>query len=186
MKKLFAIAFILLFLPVTAHAHSGLSVSTPAEGESLSESPKEIRFEFDTPIRQGEMTLVDESGSKVELSNITASETELIGELDAVLPNGAYTVDWNVISEDSHEVTGTLIFNVAAEETVATEEAVEEEAATEEAAEATAPPAEEESAQTVAAADNPAEESTSWVTIILIAILAAAAVAFFVMARRRK
>ncbi|WP_033543217.1 copper resistance CopC family protein [Planococcus sp. CAU13] len=184
MKKLFALAILLLFLPVSAHAHSGLTSSTPAEGESLSESPQEIRFQFDTPILQGDMTLTDESGNEVEIANISASDTELVGQLNDALPNGAYTVDWNVISQDSHEVSGTLAFNVAAEEAVeeeATEETIEEAAPEEE----TAQPADEQAEQDAASADEPAQESTSWVTIIIVAILAVTAITFFVLARRK-
>lgn len=92
-------------------------------------------------------------------------------------------MDWSVISQDGHEVAGTLTFNVAAETVEA--EAAEETAEATETEEATAPPAEEEASQTVAAADEAAAETTPWMTIILIAVLAIAAVTIFVMARRR-
>lgn len=196
MKKLLALLLLFILLPVTAYAHSGLSTSTPAEGESLEVSPADIRFEFDTPIQQGEMTLTNEAGEKIELADVSVSELELIGQLNEELPNGPYTVDWSVISQDSHEVAGTLIFNVAAEEAVeettegdATEAAPEEDA-TEETSEATeteetVSPAEEQAEGATATADDSATGSSLWVTLIIVAILAVAATTFFVMARRK-
>lgn len=198
MKKFIAIAFLLLFLPVTANAHSGLSSSTPAEGATLEGSPEEIQFLFESPIQQGDMTIKDEAGNTIEVADITFSEMELTGQLAEELPNGAYTVDWSAISQDSHEITGTLTFNIAAEET---EAAAEEETTTEEAAEDTASEEASETTEQTEEADvssseqsadedsasavEPAKAETPWVTILIIAILLIAAVTFFVMARRK-
>ena len=183
MKKILLFAFLLLIFPLSAHAHAGLSSSTPAEGETLEESPAEIQFQFDSAIQQGEMTLTDESGHTVEISDISFSEMELIGQLGEELPDGAYIADWRVISQDGHEITGTLTFNVAAE-------AIEEETAevTTESTETT-----EEAAEAVSATDEQAEGAAASVdgpgfsmsTIIIIAIVAIAAIAFFVVARRK-
>lgn len=182
------ITILLLLFPLTANAHSGLSSTTPAEGETLSESPDEIRFQFDTPIQQGDMTIIDESGSAVTFSDITFSDMELIGQLDTELPNGSYIVNWSAISQDGHEVTGALAFSVAVEEVEeeATEEAVEEDTiatGTTEDAEETAAAEQAESA--TASAEQPAQTGISLMTIIIIAVLAIAAIAFFVMARRK-
>ncbi len=195
MKKFIAIAFLLLFLPVTAHAHSGLSSSTPAEGATLEGSPEEIQFLFESPIQQGDMTIKDEAGNTIKVADINFSEMELTGQLADELPNGAYTVDWSAISQDSHEITGILTFNIAAEETevaaeeeTTTEEAAEEPASEEatEATETTDVASEEQSAEEdSASAVEPAKAETPWVTILIIAILAIAAAAFFVMARRK-
>lgn len=197
MKKLAVIAFLLLFLPVTAHAHSGLSSSMPAEGATLEGSPEEIQFLFESPIQQGDMTIKDESGNTVGISDITFSEMELTGQLAEELPNGAYTVDWSAISQDSHEITGTLTFNIAAEETEepaaeeGTTEVAAEESASEDATETTEQSEEadvsssEQSEEAAAPATEPATAETPWITIIIIAIFAIAAVTFFVMARRK-
>ncbi|MCM3609895.1 copper resistance protein CopC [Planococcus sp. MERTA32b] len=182
MKKFIAIAFLLLFLPVTANAHSGLSSSTPAEGATLEGSPEEIQFLFESPIQQGDMTIKDEAGNTVEVADIISSEMELTGQLADELPNGAYTVDWSAISQDSHEVTGTLTFNVAAEEAEEIEEAAEE---TTETTETTDVSSTEQPEEAAAPESETATAETPWVTILIIAILAIAAVAFFVMARRK-
>lgn len=198
MKKLAAIAFLLLvFLPGSANAHSGLSSSVPAEGASLEGSPEEVQFLFESPIQQGDMTIKDESGNAVEVSDIIFSEMELTGRLAEQLPNGAYTVDWSAISQDSHEITGTLTFNIAAEEAEepaaeeTTEEAAEEPAledateTTEQSAEADVSSDGQAAEEDSASAVEPAKAETPWITIIIIAILAIAAVTFFVMAKRK-
>ncbi|WP_422124444.1 copper resistance protein CopC [Planococcus sp. X10-3] len=187
MKKLLVMAFLLMLIPITAHAHAGLSSSTPAEGESLEASPTEISFQFDTPIQQGDMTISEETGNAFTFSDISNTELELIGQLDAELPNGAYIVDWSAISQDGHEITGTLTFNVAAEmtEEEANDEAEEEQAAADANEEEVAPPADEQAEEDVAADVEPAQARTPWVTILIIALLIVAAATFFVMARRK-
>ncbi|WP_185959482.1 copper resistance CopC family protein [Planococcus salinarum] len=188
MKKILFIAILLLIFPVSANAHSGLSSSTPAEGETLDGSPAEIQLQFESAIQQGDMAMTDESGNAVEISDISYSDLELLGQLDEELPNGAYTVDWSALSQDGHEITGTLIFNVAAE---ASEEEVADEAAEEQASEdTTETEATEEAAlsadeEAAATAVEPAKAETPWVTIIIIALLIVAAATFFVMARRK-
>lgn len=71
MKKLFAFLILLLIMPLSVNAHAGLSSSTPMEGEALDVSPEEIRFQFDSAIQQGAMTIVDESGSEIALSDVS-------------------------------------------------------------------------------------------------------------------
>lgn len=195
MKKLLFIAILLFTFPISAQAHSGLASSTPAEGETLDASPAQIGLQFESAIQQGEMAMKDESGNAVEIADVSVSELELIGQLDEELPNGAYTVDWSAISQDGHEITGTLTFNVAAaieEEAAdeAAEDAASEDAAsedttqTEEAEEAVT--AEDEQSEVAAApAVEPAKAEIPWVTIIIIAVLLMAAAAFFAMARRK-
>lgn len=184
MKKLLIFAFLLVLFPFTANAHSGLSTSTPSEGEALTEAPTEVLFQFDSPIQQGDMSISEANGNAVEFSDISAADKELRGEFSEGLPNGTYTVEWNVISEDSHEVTGTLTFNVAAE--AGEEEAVEEETVEEETAEEenTSEAVEAETDEAAAAVDQ-AEADTPWVTILIIALLLIAAVTFFIVARRK-
>lgn len=184
MKKLLIFAFLLVLFPFTANAHSGLSTSTPSEGEALTEAPTEVLFQFDSPIQQGDMSISEANGNAVEFSDISAADKELRGEFSEGLPNGTYTVEWNVISEDSHEVTGTLTFNVAAE--AVEEEAVEEETVEEETAEEenTSEAVEAETDEAAAAVDQ-AEADTPWVTILIIALLLIAAVTFFIVARRK-
>lgn len=182
MKKILLIAVLLLIFPVSAHAHSGLSSSTPAEGEMLVGSPAEIQFQFESPIQQGDMTLTDESGNTVEFSGISFSDLELLGQLDEELPNGAYTVDWSALSQDGHEITGTLIFNVAVE---ASDEQASEDTTETKETEAAALSADEQGEEAAATAVEPAKAETPWVTIIIIAVLIMAAAAFYVMARRK-
>lgn len=184
MKKLLIFAFLLVLFPFTANAHSGLSTSAPSEGEALTEAPTEVLFQFDSPIQQGDMSISEANGNAVEFSDISAADKELRGEFSEGLPNGTYTVEWNVISEDSHEVTGTLTFNVAAE--AVEEEAVEEETVEEETAEEenTSEAVEAETDEAAAAVDQ-AEADTPWVTILIIALLLIAAVTFFIVARRK-
>lgn len=191
MKKLLFIAILLFTFPISANAHSGLASSTPAEGETLDASPAQIGLQFESAIQQGDMAMTDESGNAVEIADVRVSELELIGQLDEELPNGAYTVDWSALSQDGHEITGTLTFNVAAAaieeeaaDEAAEEPATEEATGTEETEEA-ATAEEEQSEVAASAAVEPAKAEIPWITIIIIAVLLMAGAAFFVMARRK-
>lgn len=197
MKKLLIITLLLMLFPVTANAHSGLASSTPMEGGTLEESPTEIQFLFEAAIQQGSMTVTDKSGKDFPVYDISFSDKELLGKLDEELPNGAYTVDWNVISQDSHEITGTLTFNVETEvieeevveendnELTSSEDAAETPEVTEEEPAESSTVTESQEEQSASAADESTEKGLSVMTILIVAILAIAAITFFVIARRK-
>ncbi|MBB5179564.1 hypothetical protein HNQ44_000988 [Planomicrobium koreense] len=158
MKKIIVAALLLmLVMPFTAHAHTALTSSNPAEGQKLAEAPKELELAFGTIIEEGSTMTLKGPETDVALDDISISENVMKGLINEELMNGQYIISWKIIGEDGHPIEGEILFSLeapSAEEPA--EEVVEEEAAQ----------AEPAADQQRAAVDE--EEGGSLLTILLI------------------
>jgi methionine-rich copper-binding protein CopC len=163
MKKL--LVFVLLFvlaLPFSVEAHTTLTSSTPAEGEMMTEPLSEIQLEFGTAIEQGSKMNLQGEDASYEFESIEVNGNIMTGAIGEELPNGAYTVQWNIIGADGHPIEGEYSFGINVE-TVAEEPAAEEPATQEPAAEE--PDEAEEPAQP---ADSSDSGNNAFVTVLII------------------
>ncbi|MGI2327832.1 copper resistance CopC family protein [Planococcus sp. YIM B11945] len=166
MKKLVVLlAMLVLALPFSVEAHTTLTSSTPAEGEMITEPLEEIQLVFGTAVEQGsKMELQGESAS-YEFESIEITDNTMKGTISEELPNGAYTVKWNIIGEDGHPIEGEYSFGVnvetAEEVPPAEEESVAEEPPVEENQ-----PAADETAQTTTSSES---GSNLFVTVLIAA-----------------
>ena len=109
-----AIWLVLLVAPALAHAR--LLETDPSSGERLSQPPEQVRLRFNEPI-EAEFTpvkVLDSQGNRVDLDDARVDPDDrrlLIADLEE-LPWGSYTVEWRVISADTHPVNGTYGFTV--------------------------------------------------------------------------
>lgn len=107
--------FLVFFgLAVPALAHAELLSASPAPGESLGQSPAEIRLRFSEPIGSGSDIFVF-SERFIYLEGLTTrieGESELVVALPPLAPND-YTVQWTAVSSDGHSVSGSYSFRVA-------------------------------------------------------------------------
>lgn len=108
----------LLALTGPAAAHVGLAAAAPAENETVTSAPTEVRLEFSGPLEAGGEHAIGvfgpgeqrvDGGAVTELSDRAVSTT--IG--DPPEP-GAYTVRWLVVGADGHPIEGTYAFTYAA------------------------------------------------------------------------
>jgi methionine-rich copper-binding protein CopC len=103
-------------LATAVAAHPTLkSASPPAEG--VTSSPTEIRLGFSEGVimKFSSVELKDQSGKTVATGKLAADpkdQKQLIVPLQGPLQAGTYTVTWNVVSVDTHRVTGTFSFKV--------------------------------------------------------------------------
>lgn len=98
-------------------AHAGLVATTPGEGAQLSAPLDQVRLEFTDRIDpEFAQVRVRVDGQRI------AVRTEVEGQVVSVRPRaelttaftgGRYEVNYRVVSEDGHPVTGTLGFAVA-------------------------------------------------------------------------
>lgn len=105
-----------------AGAHAFLKESTPAEGASVAQSPPEVIFYFTEPIEvnYSKAYVTDGTGKRWEVPNEGAfhihtdpSNPGLI--MQPNMPNGTYTVIWDVLSAtDGHRTKGAFAFFVGA------------------------------------------------------------------------
>ena len=98
-----------------AHAHTHLEKSTPADNAVLSQAPAKITLEFSEAARLTALRLkkdADNSGTKLEPLPKTSAAT--VSMPLAPLAPGKYTVEWRVVGDDSHIMSGKLHFELKA------------------------------------------------------------------------
>ncbi|MFH0175141.1 copper resistance CopC/CopD family protein [Streptomyces cacaoi] len=115
---------VLLFLAVTgallagagpASAHAALTGSDPAQGVVVDKAPTQVSLTFSETVSMNDDSLrvLDPKGTRVD----TAKPSEVSGTTYAVqlhsgLPDGTYTVTYQVVSADSHPVAGAYTFSI--------------------------------------------------------------------------
>ncbi len=99
-----------------ALAHSVLERSVPAAGAAVAQAPSSIELTFNETIGANFATLdlTGPEGAGVELgaASVSADGRTLAAPVEGSLPAGAYEVEWGVLSQDGHRVTGDFRFTV--------------------------------------------------------------------------
>lgn len=115
---------VLLFLAVAgallagagpASAHAALTGSDPAQGVVVDKAPAQVSLTFSETVSMNDDSLrvLDPKGARVD----TGKPSEISGTTYAVqlhsgLPDGTYTVTYQVVSADSHPVAGAYTFSI--------------------------------------------------------------------------
>lgn len=179
------LAAVLMSLFTTAApalAHDELSSSNPPAGGTVETMPATVELIFsEVPSGLGaEVQILDDAGTnwaegEPQIMNASAQQAVRAGA-----PAGEYTVNWRVVSSDSHPIEGTFAF------TTGSGAAAVPDAAT---------PAAPDAAATAVPLQTPDTESPDteaagisdfpWSIIVMIAVLLALAVGLGVTARRR-
>jgi len=99
-----------------AHAHAFLDHSDPAVGSAVPTAPPIITLWFTEHIEPAfsTVTVTDATGQRVDLGNAHVppdNPAELQVGLKN-LPHGTYTVQWHVVSVDTHPTEGNFNFDV--------------------------------------------------------------------------
>ena len=172
MKKILAVLMLLILaMPLSAQAHTGLSSSNPAEGEKISAPLEEITLIFETQIEAGSTMVLEGAGQTFTFDEITASGDTLQGMVaEKELANGAYVIQWTIIGADGHPIKGEVRFEVAMK-TDSPEAAIEESPVEASVPAQTAAPTEEtQNAETAAQQDASGGSMLGTVLIVILAI----------------
>ncbi|GAA0516560.1 hypothetical protein Ade02nite_25300 [Paractinoplanes deccanensis] len=110
------VAALAVLLPgAPAWAHNSLAEATPAKNATLKKAPESVKLRF--------LQKLNPTATKITISGdapVTASSPKIDGATGTItfepLPNGVYTVAYDVISKDGHAVKGSYKFTVAAPE----------------------------------------------------------------------
>nr|WP_206439952.1 copper resistance protein CopC [Streptomyces scabichelini] len=101
--------------PVSAHA--ALTGSDPQQGAVVDEAPSQVSLTFSEKVAMsdGAVRVLDPKGKQVD----TGKTSDLGGNTYAVqlhsgLPDGTFTVAYQVVSADSHPISGAFTFSVGA------------------------------------------------------------------------
>lgn len=118
MKRILSATLILLFVfSSTVSAHTGLTSSSPADGEEVVEDVYEIVLEFNSKIETTSTVKVfNKNKEEIILGNTQVSDNVMTGGFMSPLGNGTYTVEWKIIGADGHPIQGTYSFIVNQEE----------------------------------------------------------------------
>nr|WP_202538594.1 copper resistance protein CopC [Streptomyces sp. SID8379] len=117
---------VLLFLAVTgallagaapASAHAALTGSDPRQGAVVQQAPEQVSLTFseDVAMSDGSVRVLDPSGKRVDNGKVgnPKGTTYTVG-LHSGLPDGTFTVAYQVVSADSHPVSGAYTFSIGA------------------------------------------------------------------------
>lgn len=177
---------------LSASAHDQLIDSSPLPDEELSEAPTEATLRFSAEVVEigVEFALVDSTTDEVlELPNAPLIEFDTVTQSLPALDAGSYALNWRVVSQDGHPISGTIDFTVegsAAEEAPATQPATEP--GTDEGT-AGEDPGVAEQADEIEAADNQTGDANMtwlWIVVGIVAVGVAAAAIIGVVVRMRR
>ena len=120
MKRIMSATLILLFaFATTVSAHTGLTISSPADGEVVAGDIHEVVLEFNSKIESTSTVKVfNENEEEIIVSHIQVTDHVMTGAFMSPLDNGTYTVDWKIIGADGHPIQGSYSFVVSQEEMI--------------------------------------------------------------------
>lgn len=97
-----------------AQAHDQLVQSSPAPDSALDASPTDITLSYSANIMEiGPMiVLQDAAGQDWATGEPVIDGTTVTSTIDEALPDGAYAINWRVVSSDGHPITGTIAFTI--------------------------------------------------------------------------
>ncbi|MFI6933560.1 copper resistance CopC/CopD family protein [Streptomyces sp. NPDC050287] len=112
---LLAAAGLLLTTAAPASAHAALTGSDPQQGVVVDKAPTQVTLTFSEQVSTSadSLRVLDPKGKPVQSgkpSNV--SGTTYAVQLHSGLPDGTYTVTYQVVSADSHPVSGAYTFSV--------------------------------------------------------------------------
>jgi copper transport protein len=105
--------------PASASAHAILRETAPARGAQLDAAPANVSFRFNERVEGsfGAVRVYDASGARVDDGRVTRpggrSDTVAVG-LRKGVGDGRYTATYQLVSADSHPVSGGYVFTVGA------------------------------------------------------------------------
>ncbi|GGS88238.1 copper resistance CopC/CopD family protein [Streptomyces chromofuscus] len=112
-----AAAALLLGAAGTASAHAALTGSDPRQGTVVDKAPAQVSLTFSEAVSLSDDSLqvLDPKGERADTggpSNV--SGTTYAVKLHSGLPDGTYTVAYQVVSADSHPISGAFTFSIGA------------------------------------------------------------------------
>lgn len=106
----------LSWLPGGLIAHTALVSSSPADGDTLQQSPDSVELVFQAPVRLMKFELATAAGQPVTLQVPRGNEGQERFSIPLTpLQAGQYRASWTVMGSDTHRMTGTFAFAIGEE-----------------------------------------------------------------------
>lgn len=111
------LAMLLVLVPVSAiaSAHDQLIESSPSDGQELESAPTEATLRFSAEMIEigAEIALIDaESSESIALPEAFTIDYDTLSQPLPELGAGSYAINWRVVSQDGHPISGTIGFTV--------------------------------------------------------------------------
>lgn len=97
-----------------ALAHAALVHADPEDGAVVATPPKSFVLTFSEPVSPIVLKLTEPGGDTAVLDHFMLHDSTLDIEAPAGLGGGTYVLNWRVISEDGHPVSGSAVFSIGA------------------------------------------------------------------------
>jgi copper resistance protein C len=111
-----AASVVIAFVPISAFAHGKLESAVPAAGSTVDTAPDVLRLAFNEDLEAAfsNVKVSDASGTAVskEKAKVDASNRRVLTIALPKLSSGSYSVQWAVMTHDSHKTKGTYTFKV--------------------------------------------------------------------------
>ncbi|MCQ9135816.1 copper resistance CopC/CopD family protein [Streptomyces hilarionis] len=110
-----AVAGVLLAGAGPASAHAALTGSDPAQGVVVDKAPTQVSLTFSETVSMNDdsVRVLDPQGARVDAGKPSAvGGATYAVQLHSGLPDGTYTVTYQVVSADSHPVAGAYTFSI--------------------------------------------------------------------------
>ena len=106
-------------VPATAWAHATLLRTSPASGTRVASPPRQLTLTFDQQVRpiSGGTSVTDATGRSVTDGAAHSASNDvdtMVIPLRPDLPDGDYTVRWQVVSTDGHLISGVYAIGIGA------------------------------------------------------------------------
>ncbi|MGX1131747.1 copper transport protein [Streptomyces glaucescens] len=114
---LLAVVGTLLAGAAPASAHAALTGSDPQQGAVVDKAPAQVSLTFSETVSLSDdaLRVLDPKGGRVDTGEPTGTGGATYSvKLKPGLPDGTYTVSYQVVSADSHPVAGAFTFSVGA------------------------------------------------------------------------
>ncbi|MBM7167288.1 copper resistance protein CopC/CopD [Streptomyces sp. G44] len=100
-----------------ASAHAALTGSDPKQGAVVKKAPAQVKLTFSEKVAMadGSVRVLDPAGKRADTDKTTDLGANTYGvKLRKGLPDGTYTVAYQVVSADSHPIAGAFTFSIGA------------------------------------------------------------------------
>ncbi|MFD6284967.1 copper resistance CopC/CopD family protein [Streptomyces sp. NPDC060205] len=117
---LLAVTGALLAGAVPVSAHAALTGSDPQQGAVVAEAPAQVSLTFSEQVAMsdGSVRVLDPKGKRVDTGKTSGQGGNTYAvKLHSGLPDGTFTVTYQVVSADSHPVSGAFTFSIGAPST---------------------------------------------------------------------
>ncbi|MFL9922010.1 copper homeostasis periplasmic binding protein CopC [Paraburkholderia fungorum] len=107
---------VITFMPAAAFAHGKLESAVPASGATVDAAPDTLRLTFNEDLESAFSTVkvTDANGTAVskEKAKVDAANPRVLTIAVPKLSSGSYSVQWAVMTHDSHKTKGAYGFQV--------------------------------------------------------------------------